>query len=151
MEKWPSANLAMRESAVVDKALCARHRSNLAAGCHRGWRVRKISGPAGSQTDLTFFNNSAHASGFGWHLKPPHAPPTLNVFQNFTAFRCSTGMFYYGTGNIFHDDHRFIECGTGHFMNHLSNGPHTAPFYHNLGVGGQHRPKSNLLTGWSWC
>eukprot|EP00439_Symbiodinium_sp_Y106_P050506 s5458_g6.t1 len=41
-------------------------------------------------------------------------------------------MFYYGTGNIFHDDHRFIECGTGHFMNHLSNGPHTAPFYHNL-------------------
>jgi len=108
------------------------HRSNLAAGCHRGWRVRLISGPAGSQTDLTFFNNSAHASGFGWHLKPPHAPPTLNVFQNFTAFRCSTGMFYYGTGNIFHDDHRFIECGTGHFMNHLSNGPHTAPFYHNL-------------------
>ena len=40
-------------------------------------------------------------------------------------------MFYYGTGNILHDDHRFIECGTGHFMNHLSHlltlsaeGPH---------------------------
>ncbi|CAE7477052.1 PKHD1L1 [Symbiodinium sp. CCMP2456] len=125
--------LGSQEMALLDGIPeSERHRSNLAAGCHRGWRVRLISGPAGSQTDMTFFNNSAHASGFGWHLKPPHAPPTLNVFQNFTAVRCSTGMFYYGTGNIFHDDHRFIECGTGHFMNHLSNGPHTAPFYHNL-------------------
>lgn len=118
------------------------HRSNLAANCHRGWRVRKISGPAGAQTDLTFFNNSAHASGFGWHLKPPHAPPTLNTFNKFTAFRCSTGMFYYGTGNIFHDDHRFIECGTGHFMNHLSNGLHTAPFYHNLVLVGNMDPEA---------
>eukprot|EP00439_Symbiodinium_sp_Y106_P000772 s3580_g1.t1 len=110
------------------------HRNNLAAGCHRGWRV------LGTEEDLTFFNNSAHASGFGWHLKPPHAPPTLNVFQNFTAFRCDTGMFYYGTGNILHDDHRFIECGTGHFMNHLSNGLHTPPFYHNLVLVGNIAP-----------
>ncbi|CAE7752181.1 PKHD1L1 [Symbiodinium sp. CCMP2456] len=112
------------------------HRNNLAAGCHRGWRVRK------DREDLTFFNNSAHASGFGWHLKPPHAPPTLNVFQNFTAFRCDTGMFYYGTGNILHDDHRFIECGTGHFMNHLSNGLHTPPFYHNLVLVGNIAPEA---------
>ncbi|CAL1168986.1 unnamed protein product [Cladocopium goreaui] len=116
------------------------HRSNLASNCHRGWRVRLISGPAGGQTDMTFFNNSAHASGFGWHLKPPHAPPTLNNFKSFTAFRCNTGMFYYGTGNIFHDDHRFIECGTGHFMNHLSNNLHTAPFYHNLVLVGNIDP-----------
>ena len=114
----------------------------MAANCHRGWRVRKIAGIAGRQTDMTFFNNSAHASGFGWHLKPPHAPPTLNTFQGFTAFRCSTGMFYYGTGNIFHDDHRFVECGTGHFMNHLSNGLHTAPFYHNLVLVGNIDPSS---------
>ena len=120
----------------------ARHRSNMAANCHRGWRVRLISGPAGSQTDMTFFNNTAHASGFGWHLKPPHAPPTLNNFLSFTAFRCGTGMFYYGTGNIFHDNHRFIECGTGHFMNHLSNGLHTAPFYHNLYLVGNIDPAS---------
>ena len=51
-------------------------------------------------------------------------------------------MFYYGTGNIFHDDHRFIECGTGHFMNHLSNGLHTAPFYHNLVLVGNIDPAS---------
>ncbi|CAE8664718.1 unnamed protein product, partial [Polarella glacialis] len=107
------------------------HRHNLAVGCHRGWRLRVIS-DGKKQTDLTFFNNSAHACGFGWHLKPPHAPPTLNTFKDFTVFRCSTGMFYYGTGNIFHDNHRFLECGTGHFMNHLSNNLHTAPFYHNL-------------------
>lgn len=89
-------------------------------------------GASNPSQDLTFFNNSAHASGFGWHLKPPHAPRTLNTFKSFTAFRCGQGMFYYGTGNIFHDDHRFIECGTGHFMNHLSNNLHTAPFYHDL-------------------
>ncbi|CAK0862036.1 unnamed protein product [Prorocentrum cordatum] len=70
------------------------HRSNLAVNCHRGWRVRKLEGVASEQTDLTFFNNSAHACGFGWHLKPPHAPPTMNTFQTFTAFRCATGMFY---------------------------------------------------------
>ncbi|CAE7328317.1 PKHD1L1 [Symbiodinium pilosum] len=64
------------------------HRSNLAAGCHRGWRLRRIAGVAGQQTDLTFFNNSAHASGFGWHLKPPHAPPTLNLVQINTVFGC---------------------------------------------------------------
>eukprot|EP00928_Gymnodinium_smaydae_P003778 TRINITY_DN11337_c0_g2_i2.p1 TRINITY_DN11337_c0_g2~~TRINITY_DN11337_c0_g2_i2.p1 ORF type:complete len:2654 (+),score=461.77 TRINITY_DN11337_c0_g2_i2:695-7963(+) len=109
------------------------HRHNLAANCHRGWRVRQ-TGPA--QTGLTFFNNSAHACGFGWHLKPPHAPPTLNYFKTFTAFRCNMGMFYYGTGNIVHEDHRFIECGTGHLNNHLFNGLHTAPFYFDSYVVG---------------
>lgn len=100
-------------------------------------RLLKCQAPT---KDMTFFNNSAHASGFGWHLKPPHAPPTLNNFKSFTAFRCNTGMFYYGTGNIFHDDHQFIECGTGHFMNHLSNNLHTAPFYHNLVLVGNIDP-----------
>ncbi|CAE7234186.1 unnamed protein product [Symbiodinium sp. CCMP2592] len=51
-------------------------------------------------------------------------------------------MFYYGTGNILHDDHRFIECGTGHFMNHLSNGLHTPPFYHNLVLVGNIAPEA---------
>eukprot|EP00930_Biecheleria_cincta_P023408 TRINITY_DN1691_c0_g3_i1.p1 TRINITY_DN1691_c0_g3~~TRINITY_DN1691_c0_g3_i1.p1 ORF type:complete len:2461 (+),score=365.35 TRINITY_DN1691_c0_g3_i1:773-7384(+) len=119
------------------------HRNNLAANAHRGWRVRKLSegpGLAPRQTDLTFFNNSAHACGFGWHLKPPHAPPTLNNFLDFTAFRCSTGMFYYGTGNIYHDNHRMIECGTGHFQNHLFNNLHTWPFFHNWYLVGNINP-----------
>jgi hypothetical protein len=106
------------------------HRHNMAANCHRGWRLRKVTGQGGeTQTGLTFFNNSAHACGFGWHLKPPHAPPTTNHFKSFTAFRCGMGMFYYGTGNIVHEDHRFVECNVGHLNNHLSNNIHSDPFY----------------------
>jgi hypothetical protein len=124
------------------------HRNNMVANAARGWRVRKVAGVASGGTDLTFFNNTVHASGFGWHLKPPMAPPTLNNFKTFTAFRCGTGMFYYSTGNIFHDDHRFVECGTGFHMNHLSNGLQTAPFFHNVVlIGNIDRMATQAMSG----
>jgi hypothetical protein len=104
------------------------HRHNMAANCHRGWRV-KNTGSGGSQTGFEFFNNSAHASGFGWHLKPPFAPPALQTMKDFTVFRCNTGLFYYGTGNLNHVNHRLMECGTGHFNNFFFSGLHQEPFY----------------------
>ena len=45
------------------------YRSNLAAN-------RRVMYQAG----LTFFNNSAHARGIGWHPKPPHGPQGPRLF-----------------------------------------------------------------------
>jgi len=47
------------------------HIHNMVAGATRGWRVRQISKLANGATDLTFFNNTAHVFGHGWHLRPP--------------------------------------------------------------------------------
>lgn len=112
------------------------HRNNMAVLCDRGWRLQTLPGVGSQQSDLEFFNNSAHLCGFGWHLKPPHGPAVTNVFKDFTAYRCNTGMFYYGSRNIQHENHRLVECNTGHFQNHLSNTLHTEPFYTNLIVVG---------------
>lgn len=68
------------------------HRHNLAVGCPNGWKLSVQDGAGRRQTDLDFFNNSAHVCGFGWNLFPPHQPPTPNVFTTFIAFRCNTCM-----------------------------------------------------------
>lgn len=68
------------------------HTTNLAVNCPVGWKLNVQAGEGAAQSDLTFFNNSAHVCGFGWRLFPPHQPPTLNVFTTFIAFRCSTCM-----------------------------------------------------------
>lgn len=116
------------------------HRSNLAVGCAVGWKLSVQAGEGARQTDLTFFNNSAHACGFGWRLFPPHQPPTLNVFTTFTAFRCETCMFYYSSGNINHFDHRFVECGRAVHLNHYMNGLHDPPFFTDLVLVGNIDP-----------
>jgi len=108
------------------------HRHNLAVGCANGWKLNRQAGAGAAQTDLTFFNNSAHACGFGWRLFPPHQPPTPNIFQSFTAFRCDVCMFYYSSGNINHLDHRFVECGRAVHLNHYMNSLHAAPFFTDL-------------------
>ena len=48
-----------------------------------------------------------------WHVKPAAEPRVMVYMSNFTAFRCGQGFFYYATNKINHEDHRFIECGSG--------------------------------------
>jgi hypothetical protein len=105
------------------------HRNNLAVKCARGWRAMP-TGMGTKQNNFEFFNNAAHLCGFGWHVKPGFGPNQLNTMSNFTAFRCGTGSFYYSTGNLNHEDHRYVECGEGVSINWFNNNFHTpAPIF----------------------